>query len=261
MWSARREGGERVALKFLQLGAGSFDARRLVREAQVLRDLQHPHIIEFQEVLLDPAGYPVLVMELLQGEPLSGVLRRGALSLREVSAVLQPIAEALHFVHLKGLVHRDLKPSNLFLARGPGGVRPVLLDFGLVKLLGALGTNQQMASILTRSGDLLGTPHYMAPEQLAGERSIDHHADIWSFGVILYECLAGRRPFQGETLGQLMKEILLGGVTPLRQLDLGLPPGLVALVDCMLQIRPGERPESMVLAREMLRGAAVGVVG
>gem|GEM_PF-22077 len=259
VWAATRDDGGQVALKFLRLQGSSFDARRLQREAEALAMLRHPHIVQFHELILDPLGRPALVVDLLRGETLAAALGGGPVPLARAAAWLGPVVDALHFAHLRGAVHRDLKPSNLFLERRGGEVTPWVLDFGLVKLLQSAGL-EASKSLLTQSGDLLGTPRYMAPEQLGGERSIDHRADIWALGVILYECLAGVGPVAGATLGQIMKAVLTGGVTPLCELELGLPAGLVSLVDRMLVINREHRLDSLVVAREILR-AASGVAG
>jgi eukaryotic-like serine/threonine-protein kinase len=153
--------------------------------------------------------------------------------------------------HGLGMVHRDLKPSNLFMAHANGSTTPYLLDFGLVKLLQSSGG--AAGALLTESGDLLGTPQYMAPEQLGGERTVDHRADVWAMGVILYEALVGLRPFRGSSLGLTIKAVLSGLQNPVSELDLALPPGLAAMTDQMLISRREYRMSSLLPVRNLLR--------
>jgi serine/threonine-protein kinase len=149
-------------------------------------------------------GKPYMVMELLAGEGLDARLAKvGRLTVSETSAILAQVCRALDNAHAEGIVHRDLKPENVFLARDEEGVETVkVLDFGVAKIR---RPNELDAS--TRSGTVIGTPFYMAPEQGRGLRAVDHRADLWSLGVIAYECVVGRLPFDGATLGALLVEI------------------------------------------------------
>ena len=144
---------------------------------------------------------PVMVMELLDGESLAHRLDRcGVLPVSETVRIVSTVADALASAHTKGIVHRDLKPENIFLAQGSDGTtQPKVLDFGIAKLLDDAAGVQ-----LTATGVALGTPHYMAPEQAFGEGDVDHRADIWSLGVVLYECLTGVRPVEGQNVRQLV---------------------------------------------------------
>ncbi len=191
-----------VAIKVLP-EAFSQDAERLVRferEAQLLAQLQHPNIASIYG-LEESNGVRALVLELVEGEDLAERLKRGALPLEEALGVARQIAEALEAAHEKGIVHRDLKPANVKLT--PEG-KVKVLDFGLAKAMdpaGASSTDVQNSPTLTaqatQAGLLLGTAAYMAPEQARG-RPVDRRADIWAFGVVLFEMLTGKRPDGGR---------------------------------------------------------------
>jgi eukaryotic-like serine/threonine-protein kinase len=197
-----------VALKFLK-EENQDRARRLFREARISAQLRHPAIVRVSDVFLDESeaeSYAVLVMERLHGMALSERLQQGPLRKAEALAMIVPIVEALAAAHEAGVVHRDLKPANIYLLNGDP-TQPRLLDFGIAKartmdLVGTLDGN-------TQTGAIVGTPHYMSPEQIFGEADLDARADIWALGVILYECLAGARPFEGDSFGQLIKKITM----------------------------------------------------
>jgi serine/threonine-protein kinase len=191
-------------------------------------------------------GEFVIVMDLLNGESLSQLLeRRGALSLGETATLLVPALRALRAAHTAGIVHRDLKPDNLFLDRPSGDeMQPKLLDFGIAKLVGTEGPGEQSLQ-LTQTGTLMGTPFYMSPEQVYGERDVDQRGDVWAVGVIAYECLCGTRPFQGENFGQLFKAVTRGEYRPLPELAPHVPPHVVAVIDRMLSVDREGRPRDV----------------
>ncbi|MCA9602086.1 MAG: protein kinase, partial [Myxococcales bacterium] len=166
--------------------------------------LAHPNVVEVLDMGVDPERGAYLVMEFLEGMSLADVLStRGPVAPREIIAWLLPIADALAEAHARGIVHRDLKPDNIFLARTRNGVVPKLLDFGIAKLI----EPQLAASVATRVGTVLGTPHYMAPEQLNGAQEASSASDVWSLGVILYQALTGVLPFDGATLPAIFYNI------------------------------------------------------
>jgi serine/threonine-protein kinase len=149
------------------------------------------------------SGSPVLVMDLLKGESLRAKLdREGKIPLHDLANMLIPVISAVGTAHASGVVHRDLKPENIFLAQMPGGVVQVkVLDFGIAKLTSAEGLMAHSGA-LTGTGLLLGTPDYMSVEQILGEEDVDHRADIWALGIVLYECLRGHRPTAAENVGR-----------------------------------------------------------
>src|SRR5262249_21211946 len=152
------------------------------------------------DVFEDEEGTPVMVMELLKGETFSALRKRsGALPLHEAAAILLPVAEAVRAAHDKGIVHRDLKPDNIFLAQAMGGGRvPKVLDFGIAKVIDPTTLSTETQGAGTNTGSILGTPQYMSLEQAMSEKDIDHRADVWAIGVILFEALTGRRPLEFE---------------------------------------------------------------
>lgn len=237
VWAARDlVAGHDVALKVLK-GASPDLCKRFEREARVGSTLGHPNVVEVRAVLSLPDGTPALVMDLLRGRSLATELgEKGALGFAETLAILVPLVSAVRAAHAKGVVHRDLKPGNVFLAEDDDeGAPPVdtLLDFGLAKLV---ATDDAAAEKLTRTGAVLGTPHYMAPEQLLGEPA-SAPADVWAVGVIAHECLTGERPLEGKTFAQLVRGATRGAV---RALPAELP--IADVVGRMLAIDPAARP-------------------
>jgi Tol biopolymer transport system component len=193
--------GRTVALKVVRGAANLESHARFKEEARAIAALHHPNICTLHE-LLDHAGTAVLVMECLEGETLAARLSRGPLPMAEALRIGAALAGALGTAHLAGIVHRDVKPGNVMLTRH--GAK--LLDFGLAKLRPALGQEAETAS-LTAPGVLLGTVPYMAPEQLQGG-PIDHRADIFALGGVLFEMVTGQRPFRGDTPAELISAIL-----------------------------------------------------
>src|SRR5262249_52289680 len=151
-------------------------------------------------------GVPIMAMELLDGVSLEQrLLRDGRLAMPDLAAVMVRATSAVGTAHAVGIVHRDLKPENIFITTGPAAdVR--VLDFGIAKLTATHGLAARTAD-LTQTGAFLGTPLYMSPEQVFGEKRVDHRSDIWSIGVILYRCLTGIVPTNGETFGEVMRKI------------------------------------------------------
>ncbi len=180
---------------------------RLLQEARSAARLDHPAIVRVFDLGRTTAGDPFLVMELLEGGTLLDRLYEGGrLSPIEAVRVLLPVADALVAAHSKGLVHRDLKPSNVLLAHTSSTLQPKLLDFGVVKLRGR--ETEPGSYPLTETGAVIGTPAYFSPEQARGERDIDEYTDIWAYSAMVYECLTGRRPFNGPNYNALLRSIL-----------------------------------------------------
>jgi serine/threonine-protein kinase len=207
--------GRNVALKVLrkQHNERWVSRKRFEREAHALAQVSHPHIVAISDCGMDEDA-PFLVMELLEGESLEARLRRGPLVPALACRFGLELLDGLAFIHERGLVHRDIKPGNVFLERGAhGSERLKILDFGLAKLV--VGSAE--ASV-TRSGEVLGTPAYMSPEQVTGGVS-DARTDVYAVGLLVFEMIAGRRPFQGgesEVLRQQLVEPmpLLSEVVP-----------------------------------------------
>ncbi len=241
-----------VAMKFLRGPAHARPEmrRRFMREARVASAVNHPSIVEVHDVFELDDETPVMVMDLLVGRTLAARLDIARfLSLEETASILLPVVSAVGTAHARGIVHRDLKPENIFLAEDDEGRTEVkVLDFGIAKLANIDG-DALMQSQLTGTGSLLGTPCYSSPEQLFGEREIDHRADIWAIGVLLYECLSGQLPVYGENLGQVLKIITTGDIVPLEKIVPGLPDDIVRLAGRMLSRPREDRPSDM---REVL---------
>jgi serine/threonine protein kinase/tetratricopeptide (TPR) repeat protein len=245
VYAARDERLERtVALKTMTSLSDDVTARtRFWREARAAASVNHPNICQIYEIAED-AGELFIAMELLDGEPLSDRLRRGPMSPSEVVRVGLEMLGALSALHARGIVHRDLKPSNIFLT--PHGVK--LLDFGLARpeLAGSLDT----ATALTRSGIVVGTPRYMAPEQMTGA-AVDARSDLFAAGAVLFEMLAGRPAFAGQNV----VDILHATVHEQPPALTGSPA--VAAVDRVirraLSKRPADRPESAAAMAAELR--------
>jgi serine/threonine-protein kinase len=181
-------------------------------------------------------------MEFLHGAPLAALLERGRLSPAEANEIMIPVARGMAAAHAAGAVHRDLKPDNIFLCRGPDGRarEPKVLDFGLSKL--NLGRE---SFSLTASGSMIGTPYYMAPEQISAAKEADARTDVYALGVILYEMLAGERPFEGETLPQLILNIMHGKPRPLNIVAPAVPAPLAAVISQAMSVPNKNRFASM----------------
>jgi predicted ATPase len=227
--------GDLVALKLLS-GAtpGLAETARFVREARLLSELRHPRIVSYVAHGQGEDGQLFLAMEWLEGEDLSRRLARGALSIGDCVALLRHVSEALCVAHERGVVHRDLKPQNLFLPGGEIG-RVKLLDFGIAR-------KGRTSQAVTRTGMVVGTPEYMAPEQAQGERELYPTTDVFALGCVLYECLAGQPPFTGAHLVAVLTRIVLEDPPPASARRARVPPALEALLGRMLAKQPGARP-------------------
>ena len=256
VWSAMHTVTHRaVAMKFLRdsLGGRADLRQRFLREASAASALKHPNAVEILDVFDFQESSPVMVMELLVGETLGSKLGRDQrLSMEETAALLLPVVSAVGTAHALGIVHRDLKPDNLFLQEGADGPKVKVLDFGIAKLTAEYNLARGMSALHTDAGSMLGTPYYMAPEQASGETPVDHRADVWSMGVILYECLSGTRPIEGDNLTQVVSRLMSAGIIPLERLAPELPHDVTAMVMQMLSRDPVRRPDGLREASKVL---------
>ncbi len=233
--------GHRVALKRLlpRFAARADVTARFLREGRATAALDHPHAVRVIDVDTHH-GAPYLVMEFLDGEDLEALLhRRGRLALPEALALLLPVCEAVSAAHATGLVHRDLKPANLMIARtADGSLRPVVVDFGIARVTAA-------HTALTADDALLGTPAYLAPELCVGAANASPASDQYALAVTLYECLAGRLPFEADTLPQLLHAIVRGRYIPPDEAIADLPPGVSAVLQRALSREARDRFETV----------------
>ncbi|WP_437675849.1 protein kinase domain-containing protein [Sorangium sp. So ce131] len=227
-----RATGQAVAVKVM-LARHAGERARFQREVQVLSELRHPAVVQFVAHGATPEGEPYLAMEWLEGEDLRSRLARGMLGVEESAALAARVAGALAVAHARGVVHRDLKPSNLFLPSGDVAQVKVL-DFGIAHL--------GDVTRLTRTGAIVGTPGYMAPEQAGGAGAPDARADVFALGCVLFECLTGTPAFSGEHLIALLAKIRCEEPPRVGALRAGVPWALEELVARMLAKEPDRRP-------------------
>ena len=228
--------------------------KRFLREASVAGKLDNPRVVETFDAGELASGAPYVLMELLDGEPLDARLdAEGSLAPDVAARIAIEACEGLVAAHAAGIVHRDLKPENLFLARDrDGGEHVKLLDFGISKFRGA-------DESLTATGNLLGTPMYMAPEQTEGAENTDERSDLYAVGVVLYEALAGRTPFEAPSLPKLLIKVHTGEHRPLSEVAPDVDPALVAVVEKAMAVRPEDRyPSASALIRALLPFAGEG---
>ena len=225
--------------------------RRFEEEAAAVARLRHPNIIQVFDFNHDGSTY-YMVLEFLPGQTLLERLeqanqQRQLLSLAETLNIMIPLCEAVAYAHGQGMIHRDLKPANVMI--NPQG-QPILMDFGIAKIVGGAG--------LTATGGVIGTVAYMSPEQIRGQKP-DNRADIYALGIILYQMISGRLPFQGENTAATMMQHLSAPVPDVRQFNQAVPPGLVTIVQKSLAKEPAQRYQSageMAAALRQLSGDA-----
>ncbi|HET7602730.1 MAG TPA: serine/threonine-protein kinase [Gemmatimonadales bacterium] len=237
--------GRKVVVKVLSPElAASMSTSRFEREIRTAASLQQANIVPvFAAGSLD--DLPYYTMPFVEGESLRTRLARGPLPISEVVSILRDVSRALAYAHARGVVHRDIKPDNVLLS----GHTAVVTDFGIAKAIAAAAEGPAGAT-LTQLGTAVGTPMYMAPEQAAGDPATDHRADIYAFGSMAYELLAGQPPFPGLAPHKLLAAHMTETPRPVSELRLDCPPSLAALVAQCMAKEPGARPES---ADELLR--------
>ncbi|MDQ3037058.1 MAG: serine/threonine protein kinase [Myxococcota bacterium] len=252
-----------VALKVLHDNLGSISSlkRRFEREARVLAKLDHPNVVYITDFGV-VEGHTYIAMELLEGQTLEQLLEEAPIAPERALSITKQILAGLAFAHGRQVVHRDLKPANVFLCKTEDGAdRVKLLDFGLAKMLSVDDLSQD--GTLTRKGRIVGTPAYMAPEQITGV-SLDVRADVYALGILLYELLADRRPFLSERRSELLRAHLLEPVPPLSEArkSLVVHPDLERMVQKALAKDPAHRyadASEMALALEALPPGAARV--
>jgi len=236
-----------VAVKILTSAEGT-NPERLIREARAASAIQHARVVKVHDVALLDDGTPFLVMELLDGESLDHRLaEQGALSVIDAIDLTMQLLDGLEAVHAQGVVHRDIKPGNVFLLRGEH-LRVKLLDFGL--------SSFSNASRLTMTGEIVGTTKYLAPEQARGVQDPDARVDVWATGILLYEMLVGRTPFEDPSVAATVTNIVMEAAPPPSASRGDLPKALDRVIEMALAKDRDQRyqsAEAMYLALERIR--------
>ena len=254
VWEARHETlGLRVAIKFIEKEyADSKEARsRFDNEAKAAAKIQSKHLIKIFDHGVTADGKPYIVMELLEGEPLDKRIERlGRMPLQDVARMLHQVARGLARAHAEHIIHRDLKPENIFLTQSADDDEEVakVLDFGIAKIR----STDQTLSNSTKTGAVLGTPYYMSPEQARGLRDIDHRTDVWSLGVIVFKCVTGVLPFEGESLGDLLVKICTAPLPVPSHVLPGLPQSFDVWFSRVLEREPARRFSNVTEAADGL---------
>jgi serine/threonine-protein kinase len=242
--------GKRVAIKWLLPEHAQGPSReRLLREARIACSVEHPNIVDIYDVGEHQGGL-FLVMEYLRGRPLSERLaEQGRMDPGDLIALLIPAMRGVHAAHQAGVIHRDLKPENIILSEVDGQIVPKVVDFGVSK---TQASSNVPHSSLTRTGALVGTPHYMALEQVDGSNLVDPRTDVYAFGVIMYRALTGHFPFDGSSLGEVILKIGTKDPQPMRNVRPDLPAELEAVVArAMSRVRDQRYPNLEVFARAL----------
>lgn len=262
VWAARHETLETdVAVKLIRPERGQDAAliARFEREAKTTARIRHPHVVQVMDFGSVDAAVPYIVMELLSGFSLAELLESGGrLSLATTLVLVQQVGSALASAHERGVVHRDIKPHNVFVLEESRG-SPLfvkVLDFGIAKMLSDTQVPDG-SHTLTETGAVVGSPPYMSPEQIEG-KSVDLRTDLWSLGVIVYECLTGQRPFKGTSFVGVGAAILQGTYTPVRDLRPSLPQ---AVEDWLAKVLSLDVEARFASATEMVEAFQRAVAG
>jgi serine/threonine-protein kinase len=255
-----------VAVKVVEVEAAyaADAAARLKREAHVCAIIDDPRVPRVYDVGALPDGTPFIVMEMVAGRTLEAILAKGPLPVETAVAITRDLLRGLETVHQHGVVHRDIKPANVIVQFGNDDSSPArprmsfdslrvrLMDFGVSRT----ATTDAANPAITRHGAIVGTPHYMAPEQVAGDTA-DARADLYATGTMLYEMLAHRAAFEGDSVAEVVTAVMKRDFPPLRDLCPDIPSALDAVVTRAMAERPEDRFESARAMREALQAALV----
>lgn len=249
--------GDAVALKILspEQIADNHAVERFRREAQAAARLKHPNAVNIYDFGVSEEGLVYLVMEMVEGQSLRAVIKQqGPLTPNAAAEIFKQVCSALDEAHKQNIIHRDVKPDNIIVSANATGLRVKVLDFGIAKLrdLAPSATN------LTQTGSIVGTPHYMSPEQCLGEE-LDHRSDIYSLGVVLYESLTGILPFNSPTSAAVVVQQVTQPPPPLRSMNLSISQAVEVVVLHALQKRREDRPQTAGNLSQELNAAVQGL--
>ena len=250
---------ERVAIKMLHEGLARSPEHvaRFEREARAASSIGHSSVVSVLDVGKDERGCLFLVLELLEGEALFFAISSGRLSTGDIVEIGRQLLGALAAAHARGIVHRDVKPENLFLTYEPSGaLRLKLLDFGIAKYL----EDESPGAFRTLDGMLIGTPHYMSPQVCMGERATAG-ADLWAAGAVLFHAFAGRPPYEGNSLGELLTKVVTTEAPSLATVRPDLPRPLIDAIDRALEKDPKKRWRSALAFSDALSIGAADIGG
>jgi tRNA A-37 threonylcarbamoyl transferase component Bud32 len=233
---------------------------QFLREARIAAAVQHRNVIHIVDFGTTAEGRPFMVMELLEGESLGARMHRGPpMELDEVVHVACMTLRGLQAVHDAGIIHRDLKPDNIFLKADGSGTFPKILDFGISRSVEP--SSGRRSALTTKEGIIVGTPEYMSPEQARGLKDIDKRTDLYSMGVILYESLTGRLPFQSENIGDLIIQIVTATSQPAHEANPSVPLAVSRVIEKAMARSPGARYADATQMQQALLEAAESVLG
>jgi eukaryotic-like serine/threonine-protein kinase len=239
--------GKHVAIKCLDARLANASASaRFIREAQAACRIAHPNVVDVYDIGRYQHQH-FMVMERLRGETLRSRIKGGALAPEQVLPLIERVLEAIAVAHENGVIHRDLKPDNIFICKGEV---PKIVDFGISKLV-----QPEMDPSLTKTGMVVGTPAYMAPEQLEGRADIDHRCDIYALGLILYEALTGKHPYYAPTYNAIVVKVATERPEPISVLEPAISPALESVVMKAMAKKADDRFSS---ATEMLQALRAG---
>lgn len=247
--------GRRVALKILsgKLKGKSKAAKRFSIEAKAAARLANPNAVAIYDFDVD-CEYPYIAMEYLQGETLAAAIARGPLATDRLADIMLAVCSGVSEAHRAGVVHRDLKPSNIFLCKPAKGIKiACVLDFGISKVGGI------SSSDLTQTGDIVGTSQYLSPEQAAGSKLVTELSDIYSLGVVMYECVTQQTPQRGQPIYSLLHNVIEGRHILPHEVRGDLPRAFEAIIERAMMVKPVDRyPSALDMARAVFPFASAG---
>lgn len=247
--------GRTVALKILsdRLKGKSKAAKRFSIEAKAAARLANPNAVAIYDFDVD-CEYPYIAMEYLRGETLAAAIARGPLAIDRLADIMLAVCSGVAEAHRAGVIHRDLKPSNIFLCKPAKGIKiACVLDFGISKVGGI------SSSGLTQTGDIVGTSQYLSPEQAAGSKEVTELSDIYSLGVVMYECVTQQTPQRGQAIYGLLHNVIEGRHVLPHELRSDLPPAFEAIIERAMMVKPTERyPSAPEMARALFPFASAG---